>query len=284
MTPQSHDFTRPLRLSPDLNVRLAPWLNRATSIFSESMAALGCKVQAQALDRTTAWPLETLNQWNGRPLGFRLLVAGVPTLLAMPNSLAQCLVAGLLGDSIPAETTDRELSAVELDLCELVIQTVVSSLAEAWLEETPVQFDLRDREPNLRRSKLFRPNETLVVCRSSVAVQSQEHLWSWLVRLETLLALFGTEHPAAVAKPDAPQRLQMESMVREMKLPLTVKLGRVQITAPQLSELQVGDVVVLHQRTSEPLKAFVSGRPAFLGWPGQIAGKQAFQIETELAK
>jgi flagellar motor switch protein FliM len=76
----------------------------------------------------------------------------------------------------------------------------------------------------------------------------------------------------------------MESLVRGMKLPLTVHLGQVQLTAPQLAELRIGDVVVLHQRTTEPLRAFVSGRPAFLGWPGQMAGKQAFQIEADLAK
>jgi flagellar motor switch protein FliM len=80
------------------------------------------------------------------------------------------------------------------------------------------------------------------------------------------------------------QRQQVESLVRGMKLPLTVKLGHVQLTPSQLAELQVGDVVVLHQRTSQPLKAFISGRPAFLGWPGQLAGKQAFQIEADLAQ
>ena len=67
-------------------------------------------------------------------------------------------------------------------------------------------------------------------------------------------------------------------------MPLTVKLGQVQLSASQVAKLQVGDVVVLHQRTAEPLKACVSGKPAFLGWPGQIAGKQAFQITSDLGK
>ncbi len=284
MTLQTHDFTRPLRLPPDLKARLVYWLNRANAIFAESMGTLGLTLQAQALDQHTAWPAETLDSWTGKPLGYRMFLAGDPTILALPNRLAQSLAAGLLGDSLPSEMSERALSPVESNLCELTVKTFISSLIEAWSGESSPTIELRDREPNLRRSKTFRPNEPLVVCRSSVNVLGSEQLWSWLVRVETMLELFGTVPSGPVVTPSAPQRHQMESLVRGMKLPLTVKLGRVQLTAPQLADLQVGDVIVLHQRTTEPLKAFVSGRPAFLGWPGQIAGKQAFRIESELAK
>lgn len=284
MTLQAHDFTRPLRLQADLKSRLVSWLNRANAIFAESMGTLGLTLQAQALDQNTAWPAETLDSWTGKPLGFRMFLAGCPTILALPNRLAQSLAAGLLGDSLATELSERELSPVEINLCELTVKTFIGSLTEAWIGESSPTVELRDREPNLRRSKTFRPKEALVVCRFSMNVLGCEHLWSWLVRMETILELFGAVPSGPVSTPSALQRQQMESLVRGMKLPLTVKLGQVQLTAPQLAELQIGDVVVLHQRITEPLKAFVSGWPAFLGWPGQIAGKQAFQIESELAK
>lgn len=284
MSLQTHDFTRPLRLPPDLKSRLVSWLNRANAIFAESMGTLGLTLHAQALDQATAWPAETLDRWTGKPLGFRLFLAGCPTLLGLPNRLAQSFAAGLLGDSLPADLSERELSPVEINLCELTVKTFIDSLIEAWIGQSSLTVELHDRELNPRRSKAFRPNEPLVVCRSSVNVLGSEHHWSWLVRMETVLELFGAVPSGPVSTPSVPQRQQMESLVRGMKLPLTVKLGQAQLTAPQLAELQIGDVVVLHQRTTEPLKAFVSGRPAFLGWPGQIAGKQAFQIESDLAK
>lgn len=284
MTPQIHDFTRPLRLPQELKSRSVPWLNRANAIFSEAMGSLGLTLQSQALDQNTAWPLETLDSWTGRPLGFRVALAGSSTILALPNRLAQSLVIAMLGDSVPAELAERELSAVEISLCELAVKTFIRSLIEAWIDEAPVSVELQDREPNLRRSKIFRPSDPLVVCRSSITLQGTDHLWSWLVRMETMQGLFGTQSNSPTVTHSEPQRQQMESLVRGMKLPLSVKLGQAQLTTPQLAKLKVGDVVVLHQRTSEPLKAFVSGRPAFIGWPGQIAGKQAFQIETDLSK
>ncbi len=284
MTPQIHDFTRPLRLPQDLKSRSVPWLNRSNAIFSESMGSLGLTLQSQSLDQNTAWPLETLDSWTGRPLGFRVSLAGSPTILALPNRLAQSLVIAMLGDSVPSETAERELSAVEISLCELTVKTFIRSLIEAWIDESSVSIELQEREPNLRRSKTFRPSDPLVVCRSSITLQGTDHLWSWLVRMETMQELFGTQTAGPAVTHSEPQRQQMESLVRGMKLPLTVKLGQAQLTTSQLAKLKIGDVVVLHQRTTEPLKAFVSGRPAFMGWPGQIAGKQAFQIETDLSK
>ena len=248
------------------------------------MGSLGLTLQSQSLDQNTAWPLETLDSWTGRPLGFRVSLAGSPTILALPNRLAQSLVIAMLGDSVPSETAERELSAVEISLCELTVKTFIRSLIEAWIDESSVSIELQEREPNLRRSKTFRPSDPLVVCRSSITLQGTDHLWSWLVRMETMQELFGTQTAGPAVTHSEPQRQQMESLVRGMKLPLTVKLGQAQLTTSQLAKLKIGDVVVLHQRTTEPLKAFVSGRPAFMGWPGQIAGKQAFQIETDLSK
>ena len=284
MTLPTHDFTRPSRLPMELKAQSAPWLKRGNAIFTESMLSMGLTLQTQFLDQNTAWPLDTLDEWTGKPLGFRLLLAGSPTILALPNRLAQCLVGGLLGESLSAEWVERELSQVEVNLCEMTISTLLKSLIEAWIGESPLVLELQSREPNLRRSKLFRPNDPLVVCRSSVTIQDSEHLWSWLIRLETMQELFGSEKPKPVTSPTAPQKQQMESVMRSMTLPMTVKLGHVQLSASQLAELQIGDVVVLHQRTSDPMKAFVSGRPAFLGWPGQIGNKQAFRIEADLAK
>lgn len=284
MSVSPHDFTRPPRLPPGVKALLADWLKRGLANFEESLTVFGIPVQSKPLVTNSVWPLETFKQWTGKPVAFHLSIRGAPSILAMPNRLAQSLAAGLLGDSLPDDLTERELTSVELDLCELVAKTFLASLIEAWTEETPLDFVLRGRETNLRRCKLFRPNEPIKSCQNSLAVSGHEHLWSWMVRLETLSDLFGEERSTPPVEAAAQQRRQMESVVRGLTLPLSVKLGHAQLTAPQLAELRVGDVVVLNQRTTEPLKAMLSGRPAFLGWPGRIDEKQAFQIEAELAK
>lgn len=284
MSPQTYDFTRPPQLPTENKTRLATWLNRSHAIFAESLGEMGLSLSIQLLDQTTVWPLPTLEALTGKAIGFRMDVGGSPTILVLPNTLAQSLAAGLLGDSLAAELSERDLSAVESRLVELAVTTFVGSLKEAWLDESAIALSLRDRESNLRRSKLFRPNDPLVLSRSKLTISGVDHHWSWLFRLESLLQLFGVTEDAKVPAPNVSQRRQMETLVRDMNLSMTVHLGHAQLSPAQLRALQVGDVVVLHQRTTEPLKALISGKPAFLGWPGQIGNQQAFQIETELAK
>ncbi len=284
MSPQTYDFTRPPRLPTEIKTRMASWLHRSHGIFAESLGELGLPLTTKLLDQSTVWPLATLEGLTGKPVGIRIDVDGSPTILVLPNLLAQSMVAGLLGDSVTAEAVERDLSAVENNLLKLAVETFVSSLREAWLDESVITLAVRDRETNLRRSKVFRPTESLVQCRSTVTVMGTEHIWSWLLRLESLLDIFGTDLESKAPAPNESQRRKMETVVRDMNLSVTVHLGHAQLSPAQLRSLQVGDVVVLHQRTSEPLKALIAGKPAFLGWPGQIGNRQAFQIESELAK
>src|SRR5208337_4009872 len=76
-------------------------------------------------------------------------------------------------------------------------------------------------------------------------------------------------------------RQQLESLARDMSTQLTVRLGGVQLTAPQLAELRVGDLVVLNQKTTEPLRAMISGQTRFFGWPGRVGNRQAFEVAIE---
>lgn len=279
-----HDFTKPPQLPPGIRSRLRPWLNRAHSLFAELMLPLGISVESRWLDCNTGWPLDTLENWIGKPLSFRVFINEAPSIIALPNRLAQALAGAMLGEKVSSEADERLLSSTESRLCDLVIATFLNGLREAWIDEAAVLLEMRGMEPNLRRSKIFRPNDPLVLCRSSLKVGESEHLWTWLIRLDSLNGLFDEEAVATTQVPSESVKRQMESLVRSMTVPLVVKLGSVRLSTPQLSELQVGDLVVLDQSTSEPLKASVSGEAAFVGWPGCVGNKQAFQVEAELKK
>ena len=122
MSTHAFDYTRLPRLPSDLKGQLEPWLNRANSVFTETFAAMGLSLEADAVEFSTGWPLATLDSWTGKPLAFRISVANSQSLLAIPNRLAQELVAVLLGDSLAKELPERDLSEIEVSLCELVVE------------------------------------------------------------------------------------------------------------------------------------------------------------------
>ena len=284
MTTHAFDYTRLPRLPSDLKGQLEPWLNRANSVFTETFAAMRMSLEADAVEFTTGWPLATLDSWAGKPIAFRISLANSQSLLAIPNRLAQELVAVLLGDSLAKELPERDLSEIEASLCELVVEKFIDSVREAWVDESFPSMKVILRDPKCRRSKVFRPDEALVLCRCTLRVQDSDHQWCWMIPLDTLSQVVEAEVARKANSKNEVTRCQLESQVRSMSMPLVVRLGQAQLTAPELARLQVGDLVMLNQRVSDPLKAFFSGKPAFTGWPGRIGNRQAFQMEAEVAR
>jgi flagellar motor switch protein FliM len=58
-----------------------------------------------------------------------------------------------------------------------------------------------------------------------------------------------------------------------------IRLGQAKLHVSELLNLRPGDVVVLDQRVSEPLSIEVCGTRKYVGWPGRVGNRQAFQIQ-----
>ena len=284
MTITVHDFTKPPPLAPNLRAQLAQWLGRANALLVEMLAGMSVPVEVRFEDSSTLFPSESLSQWTDKAVAFQVSLVGAdtPSLIALPNPLVQDLVNRILGDQPTTQPVERDLTPAELAIAELLVETVLKSLLEAWQAESSVNLNVGALEPNLRRTKLFRPTEPMIVCRSLIRTPLGDSHWSWLLTNDFLARMFGL--PVRMQRPagDQSNRRHLERLIRGMRAEVEVRLGCVQLTGPQLTTLRVGDVVVLDQRVSEPLSASVRGEPKFLGWAGRVGNRQAFEIESEV--
>ena len=69
-------------------------------------------------------------------------------------------------------------------------------------------------------------------------------------------------------------------LTKNLPMDLTVVLGSAQLMLSQLTKLAPGDVIVLDQRVTHPLGAWLGGKKIMTGWPGRVGTRQAFQIKT----
>jgi flagellar motor switch protein FliM len=282
MTIQQHDFSRPPALHPDSRSKLVLWMTRTNSRLTELIAGLGLEVENQLEVCESAWPFDCLQKWPEKTLTFRIKLPDVSavSLIAMPSPLAQVLIGTLLGEQLAEWPEDRQLTPGEESVGEFLLTTILNSLADSWTGEANADLQIDGFEPNLRRTKAFKYQEPFVVCRSVMKTPIGEAPWSWFLPQEFMTQLFGMSR---LAQPDEPvsAREQLESLARDMTTEMSVRLGSVQLTAPQLAELRVGDLVVLNQKTSEPLRATVSGRSRYVGWPGRVGNRQAFELASD---
>ena len=286
MTIQPHDFSRPPRLHPDHKAKLVQWLGQANLLLVEMLAAMSVPVEIRLEDCSTEWPTDYVRDWSERSLAFQVNLAGcnARSMFAIPNPLAQVLIGCLLGEQPTELPAERDLTPAESSVGEFLISTVLGSLTEAWSGDTPLELRVGEREANLRRTKTFKATEPIAICRSTIQTAAGATACCWMLSNEYLTHLFGATERTRSPAPDAPTRVQLEALVRGMTTEVAIRLGGVQLTAPQLAKLQVGDLVVLDQRVSEPLRATIGDEPRYLGWPGRVGDRQAYVIESEMSR
>jgi flagellar motor switch protein FliM len=279
MTIQPHDFSRAPSLHPETRAKLVQWLTRTNSLLADTVAGFALPVETRLDACTTAWPIEFLQEWSEKTVADVSPVSAI----ALPSPLAQILIGTMLGEQPTEWPAERDLTPAEQSVAEFFVSNLVTSLVEGWAGDLPLDLQLCEREPNLRRTKIFKLSQPFIVCRSTVSTPFGTARWCWIMPHEFLSKLFGAARITNTT-PDVSTRQQLESLARDMTTQVTIRLGGVQLSAPQLAELRVGDLVVLNQKTNEPLRAMVSGKPRFLGWPGRVGNRQAFEVAIDGAR
>jgi flagellar motor switch protein FliM len=70
--------------------------------------------------------------------------------------------------------------------------------------------------------------------------------------------------------------------VREAEVNMSVELGRTTITAEELMNLAIGDVIMLKRDAREPLEVNVEGVPKFKVFIGSSRGQKAVKIQSDI--
>lgn len=197
--------------------------------------------------------------------------------LAAPLGLG--LVSGLLGESAPTPQTPRGLTPLEMPVFDFLAGDLFAPLlAAAWPRPGGPAFALGSRGTAREH---WRPGDDMAVLARLDATAPfgtfQIHLVlpraDWADRLVVTPA--PARPPVTVADRD-----NMERVVKEMAVDLTVELGTADVTLTELARLRSGDVVVLNRKVSDPLEASVAGMQKFRVWPGAVGSRYAVQVHT----
>jgi flagellar motor switch protein FliM len=70
--------------------------------------------------------------------------------------------------------------------------------------------------------------------------------------------------------------------IKNIPVDFVVELGRATISAGEVMELVVGDIIQLERRTDDLLPAFVAGERKYMGTPGVHRGNNALLIQKKV--
>src|SRR6185437_16240866 len=237
MTLKPYNFRKPDRPAGTLEQRLTAWLRAAGQLSAEKGAQyLPFRIELALRDIESAPPAEMLARLPDATIGHRLAFTGEPAsmLFIWPRPLALALVNGALGETLTELPADRELTVVELSLCEYLMQNLLAAvLQETWTGSTPIPLTVGEREPSPRWTRLFAKVGQVVQCTFTLRGPFGEQDWCWLASYQPLHERITRADVAVqtLSEQDTPRKL--ESLVRELPIEVTVELGKVELPITQ---------------------------------------------------
>ena len=279
---QVYDFATSARVDRPLWLAFHNWMEKFAKLFVEHWPSISLTpIQATPLP-IDAGEFEALqNGWKKPAYGVEVGFKDESTtgLLVIDRLELLRLLMDILGDSTGGELVDRELTSVEISLCEMIFEQSASVIGQSWPEQESLSFNVGETSDQPKRSRMFAPDKDLLT--SGLIIQLAEST----VNLQLLLAkeetvkLLGVDEQARMPNPN--NRIS-EDKIAEICVRISAGLGSSELGMNELMSISVGDIIVLNQSVEDPVVMFANDEPVFRAWPGRIDQKQALKIQSSL--
>lgn len=237
---------------------------------------------------------------EGQSKTYRALLQSLPTpsviitfkidaetkgLLVVEYPLAFAVVDLLMGGKGQALAESRALTEIELAVFQRVVGPLLGAYSQAWKEVREVGSQFVALETNPSAVHIAPASEQMVVVTFKAQVAQAEgglllavpfrHLKMVVPRSNFDDYLLTRSSQVASSQAVTPH---FARNLESARVPVAVELGRVEILFQDLLQMEVGDIVKLETKTSEPLRIKVNDRTKYLGRPGRKEGHLAVQV------
>jgi len=189
------------------------------------------------------------------------------------------------GKGASADMANRQLTAIEMGVINRIAKRMIEDLEATWQPLLRVAISDVELETNPEFIQATPGHEIVVLLAFEVKTPHASGLISLcypFFTIEPLLPLLG---PGRVRRPpEKTETLMRDNRLRlgPMEIPLVAELGRVKVSLAEVRKLQVGDVLRLPARASDPAAVYLGGKPKYWAHPFaeengelklQVAGK-----------
>ncbi len=289
---KNHDFRRPSKFSKEHL--------RALRSIHENYARL-------ATNFLTAY-LRTLTQVDVveiESLAYTDFISSIsdPAILAIANFLplegniifeistdiAFALIDRLLGGKGVASGKKRNFTEIEIVLIEKIIIQLLNIIKEPWKDIMPIHPSLERIETSAQFVQLYSPNEIVALITFNVKINDTEGMFNICIpyiTVEPIILKLSSKYWFSSFEKQTDEKLKeiVASEIEKTNVPVSVILGKTNITVKDLIDLQTGDVLLLDNNVNSELNILVGNLIKFRGKPGIKKNKIGVKITSVIKK
>jgi len=208
-------------------------------------------------------------------------------LMVVSPSLVFSIVESLFGGNGQGKLKldGREFTSIESRLIGKVVLMALDTLKEAWAPIHPIDFVYVRSEFNPLAVAICPPTDVVIIVTIEVELEQESATVTLCIPYSTIEPLrqkLVTGFQSTRLEMDSTYKSRMQSSLLETKSELSVELAKGNITAEQVLNLKVGDVLSLETNPSEESIIKIEGTPKFYGYVGSYRGNRAVKVTRDI--
>lgn len=189
----------------------------------------------------------------------------------------------LLGGSGTGKYKAREFTDIDKNIIKVVNEGLISNLKLAWEDVMEVETEVEGIETNPALNQTLAPNDPIALISFSVELGKSTTFINICIPylsiekvLDKLVVQYWFQEGDGEILAQSKEKLRKRLNV--VGIHLTAVLGTVELTVDEFLNLNIGDVLKLKEKTTDPVKLMLEDKVYYYGKPGIIGKNMGVEI------
>ena len=193
------------------------------------------------------------------------------------------MIEKLFGGSGNFVRKPREISQIERRIMSKIMSRAFRELEEAWQQVHEMEMYEESFETNAEFVQIIPGVEPTLVGTFDISIYEQHSFLNICypyILLERMLGRAGIKQwlSSTTSDVDPKIRSRYEESIRNTTVEMRAELGRAMLPISELMSLEIGDVIPLQQKVTEPVRVFIGDRETFKAGSGKVGKRRALRI------
>ena len=225
--------------------------------------------------------ITSLNTLSIRPLEGRIVMECNP-------AISHKIIAHLLGngDSSLTDSTEKELTEIELEVFDHFYQLIMKNLKHAWSDVSSLNFKTESMDTNANAIQIISDHEIVLLVVFEITIDDESGFLSIcypISYIESLLDVIVEKVFAEAKNRKVSKKKDINALISGSQMKIDAMLAETEMDIKEILELKEDDVIVFSKNaTSSSSKIYINNKVKWSAIAGSSNNRKAIQIKSNI--
>ena len=225
--------------------------------------------------------ITSLNILSIKPLDGRIVMECNP-------GISHKIIAHLLGngDSALSDSTEKELTEIEMQVFDHFYKLIVEHLKKAWDDVSSINFKIESRDTNANAIQIISDHEIVLLVVFEITIDDESGFLSIcypISYIESLLNIIVEKIFAEAKHKKVSKKKDINALISGARMKIDAVLAETELTVQQLLNLREDDVILFSKNaTSSSAKLYINNKEKWSAIAGSSNNRKAVQIKSNI--